>query len=80
MCAAYFWLVKVRLLSKRRWEVYFNAFVYFLSFMVITLLGRELSELRRRAHDRKLSRATGLKVGIQVVQVFSLKFLKKIFQ
>lgn len=38
------------------------------SFMVISLLGRELSELRRRNTDRKMPPVSVLKVGLQTLQ------------
>ncbi|KAI6229892.1 putative serine/threonine-protein kinase [Aphelenchoides fujianensis] len=39
-----------------------------LPFMVISLLGKELSELRRRFPDRKMPPASTLKVGLQTLQ------------
>ncbi|KAI6229872.1 Protein kinase domain-containing protein [Aphelenchoides fujianensis] len=38
------------------------------SFMVISLLGKELSELRRRFPERKMPPASTLKVGLQTLQ------------
>ncbi|KAI1730168.1 protein kinase domain-containing protein [Ditylenchus destructor] len=38
------------------------------SFLVMTLLGKELSELRRRVPGRKFSRGTCIKIGIQATQ------------
>ncbi|KAI6194581.1 putative serine/threonine-protein kinase [Aphelenchoides besseyi] len=38
------------------------------SYMVISLLGKELSELRRRYPDRKMPAGTTLKIGLQCLQ------------
>lgn len=38
------------------------------SFVVMSLLGKELSELRRRLPDRKMPLATSLKVAYQCIQ------------
>ncbi|TKR70531.1 hypothetical protein L596_022551 [Steinernema carpocapsae] len=38
------------------------------SFLVMSLLGKELSDIRRRLPDRKISVASGLKIGIQACQ------------
>lgn len=55
------WMMEGREITRTAYFVY--------SFMVMTLLGKELSELRRRMPDRKLSQGTGLKIGVQMVQV-----------
>lgn len=38
------------------------------SFMIMSLLGKELSELRRRYPDRKMPLPTTLKIGLQSLQ------------
>ncbi|VDK77249.1 unnamed protein product [Onchocerca ochengi] len=35
------------------------------SFLIMSLLGKELSDIRRRLHDRKMSLASVLKIGLQ---------------
>ncbi|VDK55847.1 unnamed protein product [Gongylonema pulchrum] len=39
------------------------------SFLIMSLLGKELSEIRRRLPDRKMSLGSVLKIGIQSTEV-----------
>jgi tau tubulin kinase len=46
------------------WHIYIRYF----SFLIMSLLGKELTELRRRYADRKMPPPVTLKIGLQALQ------------
>lgn len=54
--------------SKHVCRVLYSGKADYYSFLIMTLLGKELSELRRRMPSRKFSRGSCIKIGIQAIQ------------